>query len=139
MTSKKILILSSCFYPNISPRSFRTTELAKELARLGHHVTLYIRKENYDYEKISNEYGITIKDYGKFYLKKINISGGWFELFLRRAINRILLQLIEYPDIEFFFKTINILRNESGYDIMISIAMTHPNAFSLHPRWLTTR
>ena len=32
---KRILIVAFSFYPIISPRSFRTTELAKELARQG--------------------------------------------------------------------------------------------------------
>jgi len=36
----KILIVSNAFYPEISPRSFRTTELAKELSRQGHKDTL---------------------------------------------------------------------------------------------------
>ena len=126
MTSKKILILSSCFYPNISPRSFRTTELAKELAKQGHDVTVYIRKEDYNYEQISTTHGVTIKDYGKFYLKKIQIKGVGVELWLRRAINRILLQFIEYPDIEYMFKVIKILKNETIYDLLISIAVPHP-------------
>ena len=38
MDKKRILIISSAFYPFNSPRSFRTTELAKEFARRGHQV-----------------------------------------------------------------------------------------------------
>ena len=34
----KILIVSGFFYPQNTPRAFRTTELAKEFARLGHDV-----------------------------------------------------------------------------------------------------
>ena len=126
MTSKKILILSSCFYPNISPRSFRTTELAKELARRGHDVTVYISKEDYDYDKISKDYGITIKDYGKLRLKKISYSGGKIEFWIRRAVNRILLQFIQYPEIEFLFKVLKVLKKEYAYDLLISIAVPHP-------------
>lgn len=39
---KKILIVSNFFYPEITPRAMRTTELAKEFARRGHSVTLVI-------------------------------------------------------------------------------------------------
>ena len=40
MDTKKILVVSSAFYPENSPRSFRTTELVKELARQGKLETL---------------------------------------------------------------------------------------------------
>lgn len=39
---KKILIVSDACYPELTPRAFRTTELARELAREGHQVTLLI-------------------------------------------------------------------------------------------------
>src|SRR5690606_8098316 len=42
MVTKNILILSRTFYPENSPRSFRTTELAKELARQEHGVTVLL-------------------------------------------------------------------------------------------------
>jgi len=122
---KKILILSSSFYPNISPRSFRTTELAKEFARQGHEVVVYTRKEHNNYNKIEKEFNITINDYGKFKLKIIKIKGTKIGLFARRAINRILLQLIDYPNIEFVLKVIKVLKNEFGYDLLISIAVPH--------------
>lgn len=59
MLPRKILIISRSFYPMNSPRSFRTTELAKEFARQGHEVraltttnpsySLYVAlKDNYD-------------------------------------------------------------------------------------------
>lgn len=40
--AKQILIVSNSFYPEISPRAFRTVELAKELARRGEHVTVLL-------------------------------------------------------------------------------------------------
>lgn len=39
---KKILIVSNFFYPEITPRAMRTTELAREFAGRGHSVTLVI-------------------------------------------------------------------------------------------------
>ena len=47
MDKKKILIVTRAFYPTQSPRSFRATELAKELYRQGHDVTVMApRREN---------------------------------------------------------------------------------------------
>lgn len=36
----KILIVSRSYYPLNTPRSFRTTELAREFARSGHEVSV---------------------------------------------------------------------------------------------------
>jgi hypothetical protein len=45
---KKILIVSNFFYPEITPRAFRTTELVKEFCRQGDKVTLVLpNKEIY--------------------------------------------------------------------------------------------
>lgn len=46
MNSRKILIVSKSFYPLISARSLRTTELAKEFARQGHKVTVITPKKD---------------------------------------------------------------------------------------------
>lgn len=40
--SKHILIVSNAFYPELSPRAFRTTELARELARRGNRVSVVL-------------------------------------------------------------------------------------------------
>jgi H2-forming N5,N10-methylenetetrahydromethanopterin dehydrogenase-like enzyme len=56
LKSKKNLIISRSFYPINSPRSFRSTELAKELARNGHDIiVLTPKKEVHDsFEKEHN-------------------------------------------------------------------------------------
>ncbi|MBK7525412.1 MAG: hypothetical protein IPI53_15025 [Saprospiraceae bacterium] len=52
----KVLIISGDFYPVNSPRSFRTTELAKELSRQGNEVTLmYSVKDESSIEFLSTE------------------------------------------------------------------------------------
>ena len=56
-----ILIVSGDFFPNNSPRSFRTTELVKELANRGNEVTLYIPKVDFDYSEFIKKYPISIK------------------------------------------------------------------------------
>jgi hypothetical protein len=127
MPVKNILVVSSSFYPQISPRSFRTTELVKELAKQGHMVTLYTLKDSTIHEKIAAEWNIVIKDLGKLKLGRINVShrNKWISL-SKRIVNRLFLVLFEYPDIELMFNAAKSIRNENGYDLLISIAVPHP-------------
>ena len=105
MSSKKILIVSSAFYPENSPRSFRTTELVKELCRQGHQVTLYTIKQDEYHLPLEKEYGVRIKDLGSRKLPNINIAkGNKLMVLAKRVVNRALLQLVLYPDIELMFK-----------------------------------
>ena len=57
-----IVIFSGSFYPNVHPRAFRATELAKEFVRMGHHVTSVICKttENFDYDVYKYETAIEV-------------------------------------------------------------------------------
>ena len=48
----KIVIISGTMFPHISARSFRTTELAKGFAKMGHDVTLYTILGKYDYTQM---------------------------------------------------------------------------------------
>lgn len=124
---KKILIVSRAFYPINSPRSFRTTELVKELAKQGHDVTVYIQKNDNEHTIFENEHSVKINDLGKSKLPKINVHTGnkYYKLF-KRAINRTLLQLFQYPDIELMFQVKKVLREENDYDLLISIAVPFP-------------
>lgn len=58
--NKKILIVSYFFYPESVPRSFRTFELAKELAKKGSSVTVYIPNYDYDYTELCQKYNFNI-------------------------------------------------------------------------------
>lgn len=119
---KKILIISKVFFPNISPRANRTTQLALEFARLGHAVTVMLPDldEEY-YREYSLKTGISFKTLGKSKLK--SITG---DSFFRRALTRLLLLIFEYPDVQLVWMIKKILKNESGYDLLISIAVPHP-------------
>ena len=127
MDSKKILVVSSAFYPENSPRSFRTTELVKELARQGHQVTLYTLKKDEFHLPIEKEFGIKIKDLGARKLPIINVAeGSKLAVLFKRVLNRSLLQLLSYPDIELMFMVKNALKKETGfYDLLISVAVPH--------------
>ena len=132
---KKILIVSRSFYPMNSPRSFRTTELAKELARQGHEVTVLTPKipEHNNFEK---EYGLTIKDLGKQTWKPIELKGTGISLLLRRVIRRFSNLLLEYPDIQLMGLVEKALKKEKQeYDLLISIAAPHPIHWGVAKVW----
>lgn len=136
MESKKILIVSSSFYPMNSPRSFRTTELVKEFSRQGHEVTLYTVKNDKYHTSFEKEYNVRIKDLGKPRLPTFDITKGnrLVKLF-KRAIGRGLYQLFEYPKIELMFKVRKTLQAESGYDLLISIATPYPIHWGVAWAW----
>ncbi len=125
---KKILIIGNSFYPENSPRAFRTTELAKEFAKQGHDVTVLVPRENSIHDAIEKQYGFKIKDLGKrrFIKKKSISSKNKLSNFLERGIRRSLNLFFEYPNIEWLFKVKKALKNESDYDLLISIAVPHP-------------
>jgi hypothetical protein len=124
---KKILIVSASFYPELSPRSFRATELAKEFSRQGHLVTVYTHRNENVHHAYEKKWNISINDLGKLRLKKINYNHPIRCISLvKRGIRRILLLLLEYPDIELMYKANKVLKKENGYDLLISIAVPFP-------------
>lgn len=136
LTKKKILIVSRSFYPMNSPRSFRTTELVKEFARQGHEVTLLTVKNDEHHTQFENEFGVTINDLGNLKFSDININeDGKFQRLAKRVLRRGLYQLFEYPDIELMYRVKKALATESGYDLLISIAVPHPIHWGVAWAW----
>ena len=75
MTNKKrILLVSNGFFPEISPRSYRVTELAKEFYRQGHNVTVISKYRDHDYTDFLHQYPIKLKMWGKSFLKPVPSS-----------------------------------------------------------------
>ena len=134
---KKILIVSKYFYPQNSPRSFRTTELTKEFAKLGHDVTLIIPKNDKIHPTFEKAYNITIKDLGKRKFTEIDVRPDESKalIFFKRALRRVLLLLFEYPDIELMFLVKKALKNEKNYDLLISIAAPHTIHWGVAWEW----
>jgi len=133
---KKILIVSRTFYPINSPRSFRTTELVKEFARQGHDVTLLTLKDDDHHPEFELEYGVKIKDMGPLKFSPIAASGGnRITSLVNKVLRRGLLQLFEYPDIELIWKVKKALKKESGYDLLISVAVPHPIHWGVAMIW----
>ena len=126
MDRKRILIVSASFFPENSPRSFRTTELAKELSRQGHSITVCFPTKGNDYSIFESKHNLMIKNLGDLKWKGIDLKGDGRVLILRRGIRRVLLLLFEWPDIELMFRVSKILQNEHGYDLLISIAVPYP-------------
>ncbi len=126
MIKKKILIVCNSFYPVIAPRSFRATELAKELSKKGHEVTVCFPTKDFDYHDFMQKYHLKILDLGSLKFKGIPLKGQRIELYLRRIIKRIMQILIEWPDIQLMFMVKKKLKRLRGFDLLISIAVPYP-------------
>ncbi len=123
--SKKILIVSRSFYPLITPRSFRATELACEFSRQGHDVTVLIPVEGFDYSKFEEKNNIKIKNLGKLHPWENDVGGSGILKLVFKLIRAILILFFDYPSIHISFLVKNALKKENGYDLMISIAAPH--------------
>lgn len=126
MIKKKILIVSRYFYPENTPRAFRTTELAIEFVRQGHNVTLLIPKSKKIHPEFEQEQQVLIKDFGALRWKSPDFGKSKAGRLLTRAVFRFLSLGFEYPAIELMFKVNKALKKEKGYDLLISIAVPYP-------------
>jgi hypothetical protein len=122
---KKILLISRAFYPDISPRSFRTTELVKEFCRQGHDVTLMTVGLDDERLELAREYGFALIDLGPVRWKRVQLAKSGIRRLWTRFLKRTTHLLFQYPDIELMFKVRNRVRREAGYDLLISIAVPH--------------
>lgn len=122
----KLLLVTNAFYPEISPRSYRATELAREFSRLGHEVVVITKFRNHDYNDFKRETPIVIKMWESGRLPEVRIAKRNPWAFLSRALKRALLVLFEYPAIEDMHHVRKMLKREVGYDMMISFAVPFP-------------
>ena len=126
IAKKKILLVSNGFYPEISPRSYRATELAKEFYRQGHDVTVITKFRDHDYSSFLSDYPVTFKMWRKGILPKVPVLRKKPFSRISSGLSRILLLLFEYPGIEETFLVRKMLNNEYDYDLMISFAVPYP-------------
>ncbi|MDP2161651.1 MAG: glycosyltransferase [Flavobacterium sp.] len=134
MDKKKILVVSHSFYPDNSPRAFRTTELVKELCRQGHDVTLLSHWKT--------EMQDLIYDYGFHFLPLKEVTWKQPKIFsmgpfvkLSRIFIRFSKLFFEYPNIQLLWNVSKALKNEKGYDQLISIAVPYPVHWGVAMRW----
>ena len=123
---RKILIVCASFYPINSPRSFRATELAKELARQGHQVKVLTTGDAGVQRTFARKYGFEIASLGPVQLKKPVARGNRISKLLGRAWIRGTKLFFEYPDIRLSWLVRKSLVKESGYDLLISVAVPYP-------------
>jgi hypothetical protein len=120
-----ILLVSVSFYPENSPRSFRATELAKELCRQGHKVLVagvdISGKSNAQRQRLLEEYGIQWLSLGDGSWSILNErwqQGGR----IRSLVARLLGYFAEFPSIEWYFRIPKRLVMPVEVDAVISIA-----------------
>lgn len=135
MVKEKILIVGRFFYPINNPRSFRTTELAKELSRQGHEVTVLTPMDEKIHSTFEKEHNLKIHDLGT--PRWINPDFGLSKIgyILTRVFNRLFGLAFEYPDIELMFLVAKALKKEKNYDLLISIAVPYPIHWGVAKAW----
>lgn len=127
----KVVIISQVCYPNLSPRGHRTTELAKEMARKGHDVTVYALLGDYDYSELSAKTRIKFKNLGRSKLGLTSNTGVKHTSILVKAIKRMIGKYIHFPDIELIPMIKRAIESEGSIDCLISIAVPHVNHYAV--------
>jgi len=128
-----VLIVSASFYPRISPRSFRTTELVKELLKRDYKVTLCIPDYNYSYNDFVDNDNLDI-----IFLDKENFNKGNHKIIddsdsvinkikclLRKNIGQVVKKYTYYPNFKYFFAIKKQFNQKKEFDVVISIAYPH--------------
>ncbi len=121
----EITIVSAFFYPEITPRSFRTTELVKELVNRGYDVKLYIPKRDFDYTEFRKKYPVDICYFSKEQTGGIKLPVG--NSIIKKGIRYIYYQFChytEYPQIKYVNEVYNALKG-TKHNVIISIAAPH--------------
>lgn len=118
----KILIVSGIFYPEQTPRTYRTSELAIQFAKLGHDVTIAVPGGKFDFENYSQKHNIRVMTYAPVNYNT-NISGIGI---LDRVLTRGLKQFVCYPHITIVDRVYSLLKDGGrDYDLIVSIAAPH--------------
>jgi hypothetical protein len=120
-----ILIVSRYFYPEITPRAFRTYELASEFARRGHSVKVMIPSISEDAKRFAEKNNISLLSYGPLKWKSIIIKGNKLSTLIRRVVFRLTNLLFDYPDIESRFRIPEKFPYSEQIDLLLSIAAPH--------------
>lgn len=119
-------MVTSAFYPEISPRSFRATELAKEFSRAGHQVVVLSKYRTYDYREFLDEFSVSLIMWEKTIHPTVPNFKTPVLSFVGRFLSRVLSLLFEYPDIAETPAIKASLKTMSGFDMMISFAVPFP-------------
>jgi hypothetical protein len=136
MDNKKILIVCKSFYPDESPRSYRATELAKELKRQGNHVTVMCPQKD-KLEDFLQKWGIEYVSLGVLRWNPICFNCKFkFLYILERILHRFMSLGFDYPNVELYFKIKKSLsKNKNFYDALISIAVPYAVHWGVASIW----
>lgn len=122
----RILVIAQHLFPIKTPRAHRTTELVKELSRQGHSVVVYAVIGTYDYKDFEKTYNVQVKPIPvKLQFNPYTSDGSGERNILDQIFGRLLGKLLEFPNIEFLFSIPKIIKKESKFDALISIADPH--------------
>ena len=125
MKQLRIVIISRNIHPYLSPRAHRATELAKELARQGHQVTLYATLGKYNYTTFMKETGLIVKNLGKAYMGILDSDGNRKRTFFSKAFTLLFHWKLDFPDIFLMWQTKKAILRHSHFDYLITIAFPH--------------
>lgn len=126
MSALNIVIIARTIIPDLSPRAFRATELAKEFARKGQKITLYAVLGEYDYTNFQNETGVIVKNIGKMLFATSNSDGHSRYTIFDKILYHTFYRLMEFPDIELAFRIPSIIKTEKNCNLLITVAYPHP-------------
>ena len=126
MKSLNIVVISRAIHPMLAPRSLRATELAKELARQGHRVTLYGVLGRYDYTEFETRYRLKVRDLGSSAFTRIDSDGKVALPLWKKGLIYLLRRWFEFPEILLIRRVYRALRRERRIDLLITIAVPYP-------------
>ena len=121
----KIILISKAYYPNQSARAMRTTELAQQLARMGHDVTVYTVIGLSDYSDYSVKTGVKVKMIPTKWIPSTKPQTKVRSFFIR-ALSVFLGRYTEFPNIELVYRVKEILKGENNVDLLITVALPYP-------------
>lgn len=121
----KIVIITANFYPSLSPRSQRATELAKELARRNNTVIVYSLLGGFDYSSFENDFGVIVKNLGVSRWGYPDSENHIRNSLFTRAVKKIAGNLLWLPDRELIPMVKKVIRDEKRIDLLITIAIPH--------------
>ncbi len=111
---KKILIISSDYFPKKSPRSLRATELSIELAVQGNMVNVLTHRNSSIHDDFEKGNNVQIIDF-KYYKWQKWLKNTTVGILLYKIMSRIYL-------IQYFFLVRQSLTEYNNYDVVITVS-----------------
>ena len=122
----KILMIAQWTIPGQNARANRTWQLSRQLARLGHDVTLYaLTGTTYDYGKVLEETGLKVKNLGVSHLGCVDSEGRSHENIVTKCIRKAVRAPELFPGIDLYPMVRRVFESEGDFDLLITIAAPH--------------